>query len=121
MAPPLPGGTATIVASPWTPDASLTADTEVIPARYMWAALDCVGAYALHASGVGEGALVLGRIEGRVLATIGVGERCMVLGWPRGGDEKRFYAGTALLTGLGWPAAVSSQTWFRAEGKVPGA
>ena len=40
------------------------------------------------------------------------GEQCVVLGWPRGEDGRKLYAGTALFGEGGEFLAVARQTWI---------
>jgi hypothetical protein len=111
----------TTVAAPWVPDDSLTREGELVKPRFIWAALDCAGAYALHGAEAHDGPMVLGRIRAKVMHTVAAGEKCVVTGWPIGGDGRKFFAGTALFSEQGWIAALAESTWFPAEGKVEGA
>ncbi|MHB8508266.1 MAG: hypothetical protein ACYDGR_06410 [Candidatus Dormibacteria bacterium] len=105
----------TTVASPWVPADSLSVgEGDLVRVRYMWAALDCVGAYALHAAGATDEPLLLGRITAKIVSPVSVKEKCVVMGWPVGGEGVKLFAATAILNELGWVAAVSAQTWFRA-------
>lgn len=83
---PVPGRE--LVAAPWIPDAT------TIGPEFVWAALDCPGAYG--AGAVGRGAVVLGRLAAHVEALPEPGERCVVLGWSLGEDGRKLYAGTVL-------------------------
>jgi len=86
---PLDG--AGVVAAPWVPTAGTTGE------EFVWAALDCPGAYATGA--VGRGTLVLGRLAARVHRVPQAGERCVVAGWHLGSDGRKHHAGTALWSG----------------------
>ena len=78
-----------VVAATWVPAADLTAP------EFVWAALDCPGAYA---TGVpGRGTVVLGRLAARVERVPRAGERCVVIGWSLGDDGRKHRAGTALF------------------------
>ena len=80
-----------VVAAPWVPSAD-----ELGP-EFVWAALDCPGAYA---TGVpGRGTVVLGRLAARVDRVPNDGERCVVVGWSLGSDGRKHRAGTALFAG----------------------
>ena len=77
-----------LVAATWTPR------EEHVASEFVWAALDCPGAYAVHS---GErGMPVLGRLTARVEHLPHAGERCVVMAWPLGGEGRKLYAGTAL-------------------------
>jgi hypothetical protein len=111
----------TTVAAPWVPDQNLSGETDLVRPRYLWAALDCPGAYALHHAGADQGPLVLGRMTAKLLHPLAAGERCVVAAWPIGADGAKLFAGTALYNQDGWLVALARQTWFPGTGKVPGA
>jgi hypothetical protein len=111
----------TTVAAPWIPDHGLTGPGDLVRQRYVWAALDCPGAYALHLNGAGDEPLVLGRMTAKVIHPLAAGERCVVTAWPIGADGRRLFAGTAIHNEQGWLVALTTQTWFPAAGRVPGA
>lgn len=100
----LPGRVAEreLVAAPWV------AREPSLPV--VWAAIDCSGAYAVGAEGRGE--TVLGRMAARVERLPDEGERCVVVGWPRGEDGRKLYAGTALFAVTGELLAVAEQIWI---------
>jgi hypothetical protein len=93
-----------VVAAPWTPR-----EGEIGP-EFVWAALDCPGAYATGAQG--RGAIVLGRLGARVDRIPHPGERCVVMGWPLGSEGRKHYAGTALYTAEGELLGVARATWI---------
>jgi hypothetical protein len=55
---------------------------------------------------------VLGRMAARVERLPQEGERCVVIGWPRGADGRKLHAGTALYGGDGELLALARQTWI---------
>jgi hypothetical protein len=76
------------VASPWVvPDE--------IDSAFVWAALDCPGAYAVEFGQRGNP--VLGRLTAHVEHLPHPGERCVVMGWPLGEEGRKLYAGTVLF------------------------
>jgi hypothetical protein len=92
------------VAATWTP-----AEWQTGP-EFVWAALDCPGAYAC---GFGDrGVLVLGRLAARVESSPEPGERCVVLAWPLGDEGRKAYAGTALYGEGGRVLGVARATWI---------
>jgi len=93
-----------LVAAPWTPR-----EGEIGP-EFVWAALDCPGAYATGA--MGRGAIVLGRLGARVDRIPHPGERCVVVGWPLGTAGRKHYAGTALYTAEGELLGIARATWI---------
>jgi hypothetical protein len=91
-----------IVAAPWRP--------EEVRSEYVWAALDCPGAYALEWAGRSE--MLLGRLHGRIDREPRPGEQCVVVGWPLGRDGRKGYAGTALFSDGGELLACARATWI---------
>jgi hypothetical protein len=93
-----------VVAAPWVPTESETETT------FVWAALDCPGAYA---TGVpGRGTVVLGRLAADVRRRPRAGERCVVVGWPLGSEGRKHDAGTALFGEDGDIVGVARATWI---------
>lgn len=94
-----------VVAAPWVPR-----EGEVGP-EFVWAALDCPGAYA---TGViaRRGTVVLGKLAARVDRIPHPGERCVVVGWSLGSDGRKHYAGTALHTADGELLGIGRATWI---------
>jgi hypothetical protein len=93
-----------MVAAPWVPIEPHTGP------EFVWAALDCPGAYAC---GFGDrGILVLGRLAARVEATPRAGEQCVVVAWPLGDDGRKAFAGTALYGEGGRLLGVARATWI---------
>jgi hypothetical protein len=78
--------------------------------EFVWAAVDCPGAYAVGAEGRGD--IVLGRMTARVDRVPGVGDECVAVAWPLGEDGRKLYAGTALFTPAGEILALARQTWI---------
>ena len=92
-----------LVASPWTPAA------DVAP-ELVWAALDCPSGWAVD-DFQREGVL-LGRMATEIDRLPTPGEPHVVLGWRIGGDGRKRFAGSALLTGDGEVLARSRSTWI---------
>ena len=78
-----------LVAATWTPR------HEFVSSEFVWAALDCPGAYAVEFGRRGNP--VLGRLTARVDHLPHPGERCVVIGWPLGEEGRKLYAGTAVF------------------------
>ncbi len=77
---------------------------------FVWAAIDCPGAYAIGAEGRGD--VVLGRMTARIDRMPDAGEQCVVAAWPLGEDGRKLHAGTALYAAGGELLAVAKQTWM---------
>jgi hypothetical protein len=99
---PVDGGE--LVAATWMPR------EDVIAPEFVWAALDCPGAYAVH-FGV-RGNPVLGRLTARVEHLPHPGERCVVMAWPLGEDGRKLFAGTALYGQDGRVLGSARATWI---------
>jgi hypothetical protein len=93
-----------LVAATWTPQA------EHVAPEFVWAALDCPGAYAVH--GGERGMPVLGRLAARVEHLPHAGEPCVVLAWPLGDDGRKRYAGTAVFGEDGRVLGAARATWI---------
>ncbi len=93
-----------LVAAPWE-----VAATTVGP-EFVWAALDCPGAYATGV--IGRGIVVLGRLTARVLRVPESAERCVVVGWPLASDGRKHGAGTALFAASGEVLGIARALWI---------
>jgi hypothetical protein len=93
-----------LVAATWRPRA------EHVAPEFVWAALDCPGAYAVQ--GGERGMPVLGRLAARVEHLPHPGERCVVLAWPLGEEGRKLYAGTALYGHEGRLLGAARATWI---------
>jgi hypothetical protein len=93
-----------VVAAPWVPTAEHTRP------EFVWAALDCPGAYATGI--LGRGTVVLGRLAAEVRGIPEAGERCVVVGWPLGADGRKYFAGTALFGEDGDVLGLARATWI---------
>jgi len=103
-----PAGTE-IWAAPWRPDATLAASDGRVGAEFLWAALDCPGAF-VHTDG-NQANLLLGELAAEVAARPGVDEACSVLAWSLGGDGRKRFSGTALFGSDGSLLARARATW----------
>lgn len=99
-----------LVAAPWVPDSAFTNAFGYVCQRYLWAALDCPGGWAL--SGQSVRPMVLGRITGTIERTVSAGENLIVIGWEIGRDGRKLYAGTALYTETGQLVGKAKAIWF---------
>lgn len=103
---PVPGRD--VHAATWT----VAADT--VGPEFVWAALDCPGAYATGA--LGRGTVVLARLAARVERVPQPGERCVVVGWHLGSDGRKHGAGTALFGEGGELLGVGRALWIEPRG-----
>ena len=93
-----------LVAATWVPREN------VISSEFVWAALDCPGAYAVEFGRRGNP--VLGRLAAHVEHLPHPGERCVVMGWPLGEDGRKLYAGTSLFGEDGRLLGSARATWI---------
>jgi hypothetical protein len=92
------------VAATWTPR------EEFVAPEFIWAALDCPGAYAVQSGW--RGTPVLGRLTARVEHLPHPGEPCVVMAWPLGEEGRKLYAGTALHGEDGRVLGSARATWI---------
>jgi hypothetical protein len=97
-----------VVAAPW----QVAPDT--VGPEFVWAALDCPGAYATGV--LGRGTIVLGRLTARVERVPEAGERCVVVGWPLESEGRKHGAGTALFTDAGELLGLARALWIAPRG-----
>lgn len=89
--------------------ATWTVRDDTVGPEFVWAALDCPGAYA---TGVpGRGVVLLGRLTARVERVPQAGERCVVVGWPLDSEGRKHGAGTALFTDAGELLGLAKALW----------
>lgn len=93
-----------LVAAPWVPAA------DSVGREFVWAALDCPGAYATGV--LGRGTVVLGRLVARVHRVPHAGERCVAVGWPLGSEGRKHGAGTALFAAGGELLGIARALWI---------
>lgn len=98
-----------IVAAPWIPDHTLAGADGRVPPEFVWAALDCPGAFA---NGFPEIQMVLGRLAARLERSVEPGEECVVAGWSAGVEGRKHFAGTALFGVDGELRATARATWI---------
>lgn len=107
----------TVFAAPWVPHASLDDGGGQVAPEFLWAALDCAGAFA--ALPVGEQPVLLGELCARLDGDVAIGERCVVAAWVIGSEGRKHFAGTALFNAAGAAVAVARATWIEI-GSMPG-
>jgi hypothetical protein len=98
------------VAAPFIPDPSLADEQGVIKSEVVWAALDCIGYFAIAAP---EYPLaLLGRMTAHLTGNLRAGERCVVQGVALGRDGRKLHAATALYAADGELRGLARQTWI---------
>jgi hypothetical protein len=99
-----------LVAATWVPDLSLADSFGQISTEYIWAALDCPGAYAFAEPS--NGAILLGELAVSIRGPVSVGEKCVLLGWEISHVGRKHFTGTALFGESGLCCGVGYATWF---------
>ena len=105
-----------LLASTWTPDASLSTDGASVRDAALWAALDCPSGWAGELSEARPA--VLGRLAADVRRPPAVGESVVVVGWPLDDQPRKFLSAAAGVSAEGEVLAVARATWVRID---PGA
>lgn len=107
-----------VVAGTWVPDKSLDDGHGRVRPEFLWAAIDCPGSWSVIGRQDVEapvppppGPIVLGRLTGRLLRDIRVGQECLALGWFLGAEGRKYHVGSAVYTREGEPVAYSRGTW----------
>jgi len=103
-----------LVAAPWIPKAWVADENGQVRPEFIWAALDCPGAWALHGRTVGP-ALILGRLATRIIHPVVSGRPYVVMAWPIGRDGRKGFAGSAVVSAGGELCAFARATWIRAR------
>ncbi|HEV8681302.1 MAG TPA: hotdog fold domain-containing protein [Actinomycetota bacterium] len=99
-----------VVAAPWTPGQTLAGVDGLVRPEFVWAALDCPGAFA---NGFPEITMVLGRLAVQLVRPVEPGTECVVVGWSEAVEGRKHFAGTALFAADGELRAVARATWIR--------
>jgi hypothetical protein len=89
--------------------ATWTVRDDTVGPEFVWAALDCPGAFATAVPG--RGTVVLGRLTARVDRVPQAGERCVVVAWHLASDGRKHGAGTALFTDGGELLGLAKALW----------
>jgi len=109
FAGPLEGRAA--VAAPWVPDASLAApDTDRIAPEFLWAALDCPGAFAFPDPK--SGGVLLGELRVGLYGDVAVRERCVLTAWETAHEGRKHHTATALFGESGECRGLGVGTWI---------
>lgn len=99
-----------MVAAAWIPDTTLVDSTGFVAPEFIWAALDCPGAYAFPEPQIGT--LLLGELAVSIRGPVSAGEKCVLTGWEISRQGRKHYTGTAMFGESGSCRAVGYATWF---------
>lgn len=113
-----------VVSAPWKPDASLAAEdsqassVRIAAPEFVWAALDCPGAFAHEQRDDGR-ATVLGSLSCAIVRPVPIDAEYVVMGWSVGGEGRKEYAGTAIYGADGALHAFARATWIWIDVAAP--
>lgn len=99
-----------MVASAWVPDETLVDDANRVRPEFVWASLDCPGAFAVLGTTVKP--IVLGSLTAEILHTPLRGQRCIAIGWEISRQGRKRLAGTALFSDSGDILARARAVWI---------
>ncbi len=100
----------TMVASAWVPDETLDDETSHVRREFVWASLDCPGAFAVLGSAIRP--IVLGSLTADIIKCPAIGQRCIAIGWEIGAQGRKRSAGTALFSDTGEILAKAQAVWI---------
>ena len=99
-----------LVAAPWQPDTGLAGPDGMVKDEYLWAAIDCPGAWAVLPEL--DTAVVLGRLTARIHGQLAADETAVVCGWRLASDGRKHQVGTALFGAGGRLIASAKAIWI---------
>ena len=99
----------------WTPDESFCDETGRVCEEFLWAALDCPGAFAI---GNQQNPMVLGQMTTQIHERPEADETLTVAGWLNFHDGRKHGAGTAIYRADGTCLAQSEQIWIELKPKT---
>ena len=98
------------MASPWIPDSSVASATGLVSAEFLWAALDCPGAYAFPEPA--QGVVLLGELQVALLGDVSVDERCILVAYELADQGRKHHTATALFGEAGTCLGLGLGTGF---------
>jgi hypothetical protein len=105
-----------LVAAPWIPHPSFAGPDGILPEEFVWAALDCPGAWALRSDrSEPYRRTVTVQMTARVLRPVRAAEPHVVMAWPVPGRRRLLDAACAVIGPGGEVAAVATTVWLPAE------
>ncbi len=93
----------------WTPGADLADEGGLVGPEFLWAALDCPGAFALRN---GLRLSLLGRFAVDIKRRPRTGEKLIVAAWRTGEDGRKHYSASALFDAERKLVAAANATWI---------
>lgn len=93
----------------WTPADDLAGADGLVAPEFIWAALDCPSAFALHRT---EGLCLLGRYAVDIARRPKPGERLTVLAWKKTSEGRKHFSDSALVDENGETIAAANALWI---------
>lgn len=103
-------GDGPVLSAPWVPDDSLAGSDGTVLPEFVWAALDCAGAFANWPPE--DKAVLLGELCTRICGVVSPGQPCIVAAWPLGVDGRKRFSGSALFSSSRELIAIARATWI---------
>ena len=97
------------VAAPWIPYASLGPENGIVKEAFIWAALDCPGAWAIQET---TQFYLLGRMATKIIHPIMVRHKYVIMGWVIETQGRKTWTGTAIYDETGKVCAYAKGTWI---------
>jgi hypothetical protein len=102
-----------IVATVWTPDASLPSENGILNSEIVWSALDCPSGTACLSKELRP--IVLGKLCVEIRQDVPSGEELIVIGWSVSNDGIKQFVGSAIANADGEVLAVAEATWIELD------
>ncbi len=100
-----------VLAAPWVPDATLAAPGGfAVASEFLWAALDCPGAFAFAPPE--RGAVLLGELRVALFGEVQAGERCVLVAWEIAHRGRKHETATVLYGESGAPRGAGVGIWL---------
>jgi hypothetical protein len=104
-----------LVAAPWIPDETLGDGEGLVRPEFIWASLDCPGAWAAMEGTFPK--MLLGTLSCKIEKEVKVGTRCVAMGWLDKKEGRKLFVGTALFSEAGKLLAHGKAIWILLKGK----
>ena len=98
-----------LIAAPWKPHKLLSDGNGSVKNEFIWSALDCPGGIVVLNE---NNKILLGRMTAQIKHKINIDEKCVVIGWLKGKEGRKFFSGTAIYSENNGLCAVASATWI---------
>ena len=98
-----------MIAAPWRPNELLSDGKGNVKNEFIWSALDCPGGLVVLEE---SNKILLGRMTANIKHKISVDEKCVVIGWLKGIEGRKFFSGTAIYSESCGLCAVANATWI---------